>query len=305
MPNDLLSTKEVAEYLGIHEKQVYLLIKAGRIPATRVTGKWIFPKHLIDEWIEEDARSGLAQAREKGNRIDGALLASGSNDPLLDVLASAVRRDHPDWYLFSASIGSTGGLAALERGFTDLAWSHLWDPENDDWNVPFLRKLVPSVKAVVVTLWHRDLGFVVPQGNPRGINGFADLAEEGTTIVNRQLGSGTRSLVDYHLGKLGIDGTSVEGYGEEVGTHYEVGLQVKSGSADVGIATRAVANLLDLSFVPFTRERFDMVLRQESFFGRPVQAMLEILRSAAFQGRVRRLGQYDFTESGSIVHAVS
>ena len=44
MSDEMMNTKEVAGYLGIHEKQVYALIKTGRMPATRVTGKWIFPK---------------------------------------------------------------------------------------------------------------------------------------------------------------------------------------------------------------------------------------------------------------------
>ena len=44
MSEDMMNTKDVAAYLGINEKQVYALIKAGRIPGTRVTGKWVFPK---------------------------------------------------------------------------------------------------------------------------------------------------------------------------------------------------------------------------------------------------------------------
>ena len=39
MPEECMNTKEVAEYLGINEKQVYALIKAGKMPCTRVTGK--------------------------------------------------------------------------------------------------------------------------------------------------------------------------------------------------------------------------------------------------------------------------
>jgi excisionase family DNA binding protein len=38
-----VNAKEVARYLDVHEKQVYLLIKAGEIPCTKITGKWIFP----------------------------------------------------------------------------------------------------------------------------------------------------------------------------------------------------------------------------------------------------------------------
>ena len=52
MTKELFTTKDVAEYLRINERHIYLLIKKKRIPATRVTGKWLFPKNLIDDWIE-------------------------------------------------------------------------------------------------------------------------------------------------------------------------------------------------------------------------------------------------------------
>ena len=68
MPDEMMNTKEVADYLNIHEKQVYALIKTGRMPATRVTGKWLFPKNVIDDWIESNAKSGLEQARRKSGQ---------------------------------------------------------------------------------------------------------------------------------------------------------------------------------------------------------------------------------------------
>src|SRR4030042_6616654 len=110
MSGELMSTKEVAKYLDIHEKQVYLLIKSGRIPCTKVTGKWIFPKKHIDEWIEIDTKKGLNQARRKSSQISGAVLAAGSNDPVLDMLLTATRKSHPEFYIFSANTGSMEGL---------------------------------------------------------------------------------------------------------------------------------------------------------------------------------------------------
>ena len=95
MSSELMNTKEIAKYLDIHEKQVYLLIKAGKIPCSRVTGKWIFPKKLIDEWIQTSAQDSLQQARKRINQIEGALLAAGSNDPVLDMLLTAIKKDHP------------------------------------------------------------------------------------------------------------------------------------------------------------------------------------------------------------------
>ncbi|MEE4113814.1 MAG: helix-turn-helix domain-containing protein, partial [Desulfobacteraceae bacterium] len=48
----MLSTKEVAKFLGINEKMVYTLISEKGLPASKVTGKWIFPRHLVEQWVE-------------------------------------------------------------------------------------------------------------------------------------------------------------------------------------------------------------------------------------------------------------
>jgi putative molybdopterin biosynthesis protein len=300
-----MNTKEVAGYLGIHEKQVYALIKTGRMPATRVTGKWIFPKKVIDGWIETNAKSGLEQARQKSGRIPGALLASGSNDPVLDILQTCLRKAHPEFFIFSANTGSRAGLIALETGFTDIAWSHMLDPETGEYNIPYLDRLVPSIKAVVVNLFYRELGFILPRGNPLGISGFADLAREGIRFVNRQAGSGTRLLLDHHLEKAGISAERIAGYSNEVFTHIEVGLAVLSGGVDTGIATAAVSSLLGLDFISITKERFDMICDQSVFFQKGVQALMEVLNGDLFRKRVEKLESYDFQSAGRILHVKS
>ncbi len=153
MSEEMMNTKEVAHYLGIHEKQVYALIKSKRIPSTRITGKWVFPKKLIDQWIESNAQRSLGQAREKSRRIEGALLASGSNDPILDILHTHMRTLYPEFYIFTANTGSTDGLKALNKGYTDIAWSHLFDPKTGEYNIPFLPSYAPDIKPVVVNLF--------------------------------------------------------------------------------------------------------------------------------------------------------
>jgi len=303
MSAEMMNTREVAKYLGIHEKQVYALIKAKRIPSTRITGKWIFPRNLIDQWIELNAQKGLGQAKEKSRRIEGALLASGSNDPILDMLQSYIRKSYPEFYIFSANIGSTEGLKALNLGYTDIAWSHLFDPKSGEYNIPFLPLLLPNVKAIVINLFHRDLGFIVAPKNPLGIRGFEDLPQKDIRLVNRQKGSGTRVLLDHHLKRLRIPSAKVRGYETEVNTHFEVGLSILSKEADAGIATVAVSKLLGLPFIPITHESFDMLLDQSTFFEKGVQAFIEILNSKEFRGRVEKLGSYDFIHSGKIVYS--
>jgi len=303
MPGEMMNTKEVAHYLGIHEKQVYALIKSKRIPSTRITGKWVFPKKLIDEWIELNAQKSLGQAREKSRRVEGALLASGSNDPILDILHTYMRNLYPEFYIFTANTGSTDGLKALNKGYTDLAWSHLLDPKSGEYNIPFLSNFLPDVKPVVFNLFHRDLGFVVAPQNPFRIRGFKDLTQKGVRLINRQKGSGTRVLLDHHLKRLQIPTSKIQGYEREVYTHFEVGLAILSKEADVGIATIAVTKLLGLSFIPITQESFDMILDQSTFFQKGIQAFIEILNSQGFRNRIEKLGSYDFKHSGKILYS--
>jgi putative molybdopterin biosynthesis protein len=304
MPAENMNTKEVAQYLNIHEKQVYALIKGKRIPATRVTGKWVFPKKLIDQWIESNAKGGLEKAREKSKGLGEALLASGSNDPILDMLQTYMKKAYPEFYVFSANTGSTEGLKALNKGYTDIAWSHLWDPKTGEYNIPFLSTYLSNVKTVVVNLFHRELGFLLAPDNPLQIRGFKDLAKKKVKFINRQKGSGTRVLFDHHLKKLEIPSSAINGYDNEVYTHFEVGLSILSTEADVGIATGAVSKLLGLSFIPITQESFDMLLDQSTFFKKGVQAFIEILNSPGFRSRVERLGSYDFKNSGKILYSL-
>jgi excisionase family DNA binding protein len=303
MSEEMMNTKEVAKHLGIHEKQVYALIKSKRIPSTRVTGKWIFPKKLIDEWIESNAQKGLGQAREKAKRIEGALLASGSNDPILDMVHTTMKESYPEFYIFSSNTGSTEGLKALNKGYTDIAWSHLLEPKTGEYNIPFLPTYLPDVQPVVVNLFYRDLGFVVAPKNPLSIKGFEDLVRKEIRFINRQKGSGTRVLMDYHLKRLRLSGSKIAGYEKEAYTHFEVGLSILSKEADIGIATIAVSKLLGLSFIPITQERFDMILSKSTFFEKGIQAFIEVLNSEGFRNRVAKLGNYDFKSSGKILYS--
>ena len=303
MSEEIMNTKEVAKYLGIHEKQVYALIKSKKIPSTRVTGKWVFPKKLIDEWIESNARTGLEQAKQKSRRIEGALLASGSNDPILDMLHTYMKKSYPEFYIFSANTGSTDGLKALNMGYTDIAWSHLYDPKTGEYNIPFLPTYLPNVKPVVVNLFYRDLGFVTLPGNPIRLKGFQDLTKRGVRFINRQKGSGTRLLIDQRLIDFGISSSKIEGYSDEVNTHLEVGLSILGKTANVGIATMAVSKFLSLDFIPITKERFDMIQSQETFFHKGVQALIRLLHSEEFRQKVEKIGGYDLKDSGRVIYS--
>lgn len=303
MSSELMNTKEVAKYLDIHEKQVYLLIKAGKIPCTRVTGKWIFPVKLIEEWIETNAQKGLKQARKKVDKISGALLASGSNDPILDLLLTAIKKNHPDFNIFSANTGSVSGLEALNTGLTDIAFSHLFDPQTGDYNTPYLKQYCPDNHPLIVNLFYRQIGFLIAKSMSNIFQGWESLTHKNIRFINRQRGSGIRILLDNELKNRGIAGSDISGYTNEVYTHFEVGLSLVSGEADVGIASAVVAKILDLNFQPLVSERFDMILDKNTFFQPALQAFIETLQSDQFKNRVAKIGNYNFKDAGRILHS--
>jgi excisionase family DNA binding protein len=303
MSKELMNTKEVAQYLDIHEKQVYLLIKAGKIPCTRVTGKWIFPVHLIDEWIQNSAKDSLKQARKKAKSFTGTLLAAGSNDPVLDMLLTAIRKDYPEFNIFSSNTGSVNGLETLNTGLTDIAFSHLYDAASGDYNIPYLRQYCTNQSPVVVNLFYRQIGFLVAKSKSKIFKGWESLTHKSIRFVNRQKGSGIRVLLDHELKKRGIACDDIPGYDNEVCTHFEVGLSLISSEADTGIASAAVARILDLDFYPLVDERFDMILDKNTFFQPPVQAFIETLQSDKFKNRVEKVGNYNFSHAGKILYS--
>jgi len=294
---ELMNTREVARYLGINEKKVYFLAKSGKIPCTRVTGKWTFPKNLIDQWIEESAAALVAGKASEEERV--FLLGAGSDDPSLGILHDLYEAQTQPAAFFMTTVGSTGGLAAIRSGIADFATAHLLEPARGNANEKEFR-LFPA-DAVIVELFYRDLGLLVPRGNPKGIKSIRDLARPKLRIINRQPGSGTRIHLDQELARARLDVKKISGYDTVVSTHLEVGLKVLGGAADIGLATRTTAQLLGLDFISLTRERFDAVIPKERFFSHGIQVLLGTLGSREFRQRVEALGGYDASESGRII----
>jgi putative molybdopterin biosynthesis protein len=307
MESRLLTVAEAARYLRLNPRSVYLLAQRGAIPASRVTGKWLFPVQLLDEWLEASARqrTGTARGRERPALPSGSLFLAGSDDPALELLPDALHGEAARPLLFTATLGSVGGLEALAGGRADVACSHLVDRASGEYNLPQIPRYLPGRSVVLVNLFGRELGLVVWTGNPRKLEGIGDLGRRGLRFVNRQPGSGTRAVIDEALATAGIETSAVVGYREEVSTHWAVALRVLRGESDVGVATRSVAAALSLGFIPLARERFDLVVPKDSFFRPPVQALLEAIRSDRFQRELERLGGYDWTQTGRVLGEVA
>jgi putative molybdopterin biosynthesis protein len=301
MTKEMFTTKEVAEYLSINEKQVYRLIKEKKIPATRITGKWLFPKGLIDEWVLNSARESVSLA-VKQSSLDKHVVIAGSNDLALELLAKNASVQHPRYTFSISNVGSLAGLIAMQNGSCHVAASHLLDVETGDYNSSFIRKHFSHLKVVALNLAHREQGLIVKKGNPLGIKTLKNLANKELTFVNRQEGSGTRVLLDYHLKENGIDASEVSGYTRIAHTHMEVALEIFSGSADVGMGILGAARLLDLDFIPLANERFDLIIPSVHYTSGAVKALREVLCSEDFKANMTQMGGYDTRDTGKIVY---
>jgi putative molybdopterin biosynthesis protein len=301
MKRDMLTTKEVAEYLSINEKQVYRLIKEKRIPATRITGKWLFPKELIDEWILASAKQNTAPA-PKQSALSNQVVIAGSNDLALELLTKNVNIQHPNCTVSISNVGSLAGLIALQNGNCHVAAAHLLDVETGEYNSSFIKKHFPDLSILILNLAHREQGLIVKKGNPQKIKTLGHLANKKLRFINRQEGSGTRVLLDYGLKEIGIDPADVSGYDRIAYTHMEVALEVFSGSADVGLGILAAAKLLDLDFVPLTTERFDLIIPSDRYETEPIRALREVLCSNEFKLNMSQMGGYDTRDTGKIMY---
>ncbi len=301
MTREMFNTKEVAEYLSINEKQVYRLIKDKRIPATRVTGKWLFPKNLIDEWVMTSARESISITAKK-NAPDNQVVIAGSNDIALELLTKNANLQNPRYTISISNVGSLAGLIALQNGNCHIAATHLLDLETGEYNSSFIKKHFPDLKIVLLNLAHREQGLIVRKGNPLGIKTLKHLANKKLTFVNRQEGSGTRVLLDYRLKENGIDPADIPGYSKIAYTHMEVALEIFSGSADVGIGILAAARMLGLDFMPLAKERFDLAIPTEYCATGPVKALRDVLNSEEFKSNITQMGGYETRDTGKIVY---
>lgn len=245
----------------------------------------------LDRW--KVAAQAPAEARHPQ-----VLRFAGSHDLALAWLAAQIQERVPGVTLQLGFSGSLGGLLALAEGTADLAGSHLWDAETDTYNTAFVRRMFPGRPMVLVTLAHRQLGWIVAPGNPCGFTGIRDLAKPGLRFVNRRSGSGTRVRLDAALRAANISPDAIDGYTNEKNTHSEAARLVAEGDVQIAFGLGAAAEAFGLDFIPFVEERYDLVMPVELTHHQGVQAMMEILTSEAFHRMLNKLGGYNPRASG-------
>lgn len=223
---------------------------------------------------------------------------AGSSDLSVELLGRSLVEQTPSVTLATDFIGSLGGLMAVARGEADIAGAHLWDEVSGAYNIPFVQRVLPNRKVVMLNLVQRLQGLIVPPGNPQGLAAVSDLALPSVVLINRQPGSGTRVWLDVQLKTAGVGAENVAGYDQEESTHLGVARAVAEGRATVGLGISAAAIAYGLDFVPLGKERYDLVIPLEVWDTYPLRVLRSTVVSPHFKEAVLALGGYDISQTG-------
>ena len=290
-----MGVRQVAEYLGLNEKKVYALVAEGKLPATKITGKWLFPRELVDQWLLETSHGGGLTDR---------LILAGGDDPLLDRAVVQLANEVSGNALVSdTSTGTRLGLSLLARHRVDVCAIH-WGPESESHHRhPGLIQTFPQHHDwVIVRLFLREQGLLLShrlEGRERNLE---SLLRDGLRWTMRQPGAGSQRFLQETLDRHQVDEASLTRVMVSR-SEREAAANIALGLADIAPGVHAVANEFSPGFLSLGWEAFDLVLGRRVYFRTLFQRLLCAVQSAECQAMARSLTGYDLTEHGRLIWA--
>ncbi len=260
-----------------------------------------FYTHL-GRWREERIISNEPRdTQPSSTEASDTLRIVGSDDIALNILVALGRQLVKQIKIDLTHVGSLSGLIALQEEKADMSGIHLLDEETGEYNIPFIKRILPGREMNVVNLVFRVQGLMFTRGNPMNITGLQDLSRPDITFINRQRGSGTRILLDMHLKQQKLNPDTIKGYEIEVDNHLAVGLAIVQGKAEAGLGIEAAAKSCGLDFLPLFRERYDLVIPANTYHSEKLSPLLRIINSKEFKRIVNEIEGYDTSQTGSVL----
>jgi putative molybdopterin biosynthesis protein len=292
---ELLTTQEAARYLRLKERKLYELVAAQAVPCTKVTGRWLFPRTDLDQWIV----SGLV--RPAGlPRPDPMPIVGGSHDLLLEW---CLRESGSNLAMLNE--GSEAGLARFCKGEIVASALHFHEISDEvvDANILAVRRELAQQDVVLIAFARREQGLLLAPGNPKRLNGLADVIAAGARVALRQQGAGAQLLLLSLLKKEGATLDQLLREKRVCPTGPDVAQAIRAGRADCGIATRSVASAAGLDFKPLLWERFDLLMRQRDYFREPLQSLIRFMTSPVAAAHASEMGGYELSGAGLVRYA--
>jgi len=284
-----LTVRELAEFLHLKERKIYALAAEGKIPCSRATGKLLFPRDGVEQWVIRHS-TGLAPKAESAER---PVVFVGSHDPLLDWAIRESRSGIPTFF-----DGSLDGLKRLQAGEAAAGGLHIFEAESGGWNIAHVAEALADAEMVLLEWAWRDRGLVVAPGNPHNINGLKDLT--GHRVVPRQPEAGSQVLLQVLLEKAGLALADLDLVDPPARSEMDLVSTVASGQADAGLGLAGLARQFRLDFVPVILERFDIVVSRRAYFLDPFQRFLAFCRGDRFAAKAQEMGGYDVSGAGRV-----
>ena len=292
-PPRFMNVKQVARYLQLNEKKVYALVGEGKIPASKLTGKWLFPRDLVDQWLIESSHGGLLTDR---------MVIAGSDDPLLYRAIMQTAHELQARALMSyTATGTQLGLSLLARRRADACALH-WGPveESENRHPALLRQYTQHAEWTLVRLFQREQGLILAPGLWSAGSSIEGLFNAQTRWATRQEGAGSQRFLREAISRDGLN-PARRRITSHAFSERDAAAAIAMGQADVAPGVRGAATEFGLDFVSLGWEGFDLAMNRGIFFRRLFRCLLDRLRSAESQQLARLLGGYDLSESGDLV----
>lgn len=289
-----MNVRQVADYLQLNEKKVYALVSEGKIPGTKITGKWMFPRALIDNWILESSHGGLLTDR---------LIVAGSDDSLLQNIIMRMANNIQSQALVSYTCtGTRLGLSLLSHHKADVCAMH-WGPyeESHSRHPALLTQYPQHHNWILVRLFKREQGLLVNRDLLARSNGqLEEVLDSNLKWCVRQNGAGSQRYLLETLQRYNIKEENLNVACTAL-SERDSASRIAMQQADIAPGTRSAATEYSLGYIPIGWEAFDLALYQGVYFRSLFQALLDEIRSDSCMEYARQLGGYDFSETGKLV----
>jgi len=258
-------------------------------------------KQLLEDYSELDSkvhRFLIGDIPSEGyvseaGRVRPNLSFVGSHCIVVERILDSLHRSNPRMTYQMVNVGSWAGLTAIMLRETDIAGIHVFDEAESRYNEPLLSKYWLSQTCALVRGYKRQQCLMIRKGNPKTIKGISDLLRHNVRLANRNIGSGTRMLLDRKLRELASEKRMsfdaltrrIKGYDSEMMTHRDVAIAIASRRADVGVGLTSMAEETKLDAIPLAEELYDFLV--EKRLRNPyVQRFFSVLSSKRFQTQV-------------------
>lgn len=277
-------------------------VPSARLQADRPAAIWTAARSGSPASGSADDAPERGDVNAAGNAGTVRPVVITGQDVSLDLLAAHLGQAGPGIRPLRAYVGSLDSLISMYQGSSDIVSVHLLDGDTGEYNLPYIRKLLPGFSYLVVNLLSRKAGLYTATGNPLQLRDWSDLGRPGLRLINRERGSGARVLLDEQLRLHSIKPSSIAGYDNEERNHLGVAAKVAAGEADAGVGIEKAASIVsNVSFVPLIDERYDLVMLKKPGNLEWIAAVLRILRSDAFRSELGGIPGYDLSMTGQIL----